>query len=314
MPRSFLAVPLWSGNQVSGSITLQDVDHEHAFTEADLRLLSTLAASTSVALESARLYSEMEAARAAAVRANESKSAFLANVSHELRTPLTSILGFTRIVQKRLDERISPHVPGDDGRAQRALKQVEENLNIVLGEGERLTTLINNVLDLEKIEAGQVEWHMERLSVADVIERGLQATAAIVEQVGLTLEREVSAGLPPINGDRDKLVQVVINLIANAVKFTATGKITCRAALVDGEIQMSIQDTGVGIAAADLETVFEKFKQVGDTLTDKPTGTGLGLPICKEIVEQHNGRIWAESVLGQGSTFTFALPAWRETA
>ncbi len=308
MPRSFLAVPLWSGNQVSGSITLQDVDHEHAFTEADLRLLSTLAASTSVALESARLYNEMEAARAAAVKANESKSAFLANVSHELRTPLTSILGFTRIVQKRLDERIFPHVAEDDGRAQRALKQVDENLNIVLGEGERLTTLINNVLDLEKIDAGQVEWRMEPLSVADVVERGLQATAALVEQAGLTLEQDVPTDLPLINGDKDKLVQVVINLIANAVKFTPTGKITCRATLVDGEVQVSIQDTGVGIAAVDLEAVFEKFKQVGDTLTEKPTGTGLGLPICKEIVERHDGRIWAASVLGQGSTFTFALP------
>ena len=147
-----------------------------------------------------------------------------------------------------------------------------------------------------------------RWSVADVIDHATAATASLFEQRGLRLIKDVEPGLAAVTGDRDRLIQVVINLISNAVKFTDTGSITCRAVRRGSEIVVSVIDTGLGIAPADQPKVFERFKQVGDTLTDKPKGTGLGLPICREIVEHHGGRIWVESEPGQGSTFSFSLP------
>jgi len=188
------------------------------------------------------------------------------------------------------------------------MQQVEENLKVVVSEGERLTKLIDDVLDLAKIEAGKLEWHMESVTIADVIDRATAATASLFEQKGLALVKDVAADLPTVTGDRDRLIQVVINLISNAVKFTETGSVTCRAVRRGSEIVVSVVDTGIGIAPADQPKVFERFKQVGDTLTDKPKGTGLGLPICKEIVEHHGGRVWVESDAGKGSTFSFALP------
>jgi CheY-like chemotaxis protein len=146
------------------------------------------------------------------------------------------------------------------------------------------------------------------VSVADVIERATAATASLFEAKKLQVVRNIDPDLPSITGDQDRLIQVVINLISNAVKFTDSGSIVCAARMGNGELVVSVKDSGIGIAPADQPKVFEKFKQVGDTLTDKPKGTGLGLPICKEIVEYHGGRIWVESAPGQGSTFLFTLP------
>jgi signal transduction histidine kinase len=188
------------------------------------------------------------------------------------------------------------------------VRQVTENLDIIVAEGERLTALINDVLDLAKIEAGKVIWHMQPLSIPDVVERATAATATLFERKGLKLIKEMEPDLPPIVGDRDRLIQVMINLISNAVKFSERGSVTCRVAQADGDILVSVIDTGVGIAEADRLRVFDRFTQVGDTLTDKPKGTGLGLPICKEIVEHHGGRIWVESEPGKGSNFSFTLP------
>ena len=218
------------------------------------------------------------------------------------------MLGFAKIIKRRLEERIFPLIQSDDRRVLQTLQQVGDNLNVVVSEGERLTRLIDDVLDLAKIEAGKLEWHMDQLSIGEVIEQATAATSSLFEQRGLRLVKEIAPDLPAITGDSNRLVQVVINLISNAVKFTDTGSVTCRAALRDGEIVVSVIDTGMGIAAADHPKVFERFKQVGDTLTDKPKGTGLGLPICREIVEHHQGRIWVESEIGRGSTFSFALP------
>jgi signal transduction histidine kinase len=303
-----LIVPLLSRGEVIGTMGLTTNQSDRDFTPAEIRLAETVAGQIAGAIENARLFTEMEQAKEAAEAANEAKSAFLANVSHELRTPLTSIVGFTNIIQKRLEERILPKVQAEDDKTLRAIKQVEENLQIVISEGQRLTALINNVLDLAKIEAGRMEWHMQPLQVAGVIERAMAATAVLFEHKSLELVKDVEDGLPEINGDRDRLVQVVINLISNAVKFTERGSVTCRARQVDSHILVSVIDTGAGIDEADRRRIFDKFMQGGDTLTDKPQGTGLGLPICKEIVEHHGGRIWVESEPGHGSTFSFTLP------
>jgi signal transduction histidine kinase/ligand-binding sensor domain-containing protein len=251
---------------------------------------------------------EAELRAQTAEAASEAKSVFLSNVSHELRTPLTSVVGFAKIVKKRLEEKIFPLVSANDGKTRHLIEQVSENLGIMVVEGERLTALINNVLDLAKIEAGKVEWHMTPVAVPEIIARAAAATTSLFESNGLLFNKQIDSNLPEIIGDQDKLIQVVINLISNAVKFTEKGSVSCRAERKGSEVVISVSDTGIGISAEDQPKVFEKFTQVGDTLTDKPRGTGLGLTICKEIVEHHGGRIWVESELGKGSTFSFALP------
>ncbi|MEO5358479.1 MAG: response regulator [Nitrospirae bacterium YQR-1] len=242
------------------------------------------------------------------------KTDFISTVSHELRTPLTSILGFTEIIQERLQEQIFPNLPGDSKKMQKSTKLINDNLNIIIGEGVRLTSLINDVLDIAKMEAGKVEWKKETISINDIIARASLATQSLFTKSGLKFEVNIQPDLPKIIGDADRLVQVVINLISNAVKFTTEGSVTCRAVQTNSEIIISITDTGVGIDEKDKETVFEKFKQVGDTLTDKPKGTGLGLPISKQIITHHQGRIWVESEYGKGSTFSFTLPVQAESS
>ncbi|HJW15579.1 MAG TPA: GAF domain-containing protein, partial [Flavisolibacter sp.] len=313
---SYLGVPIPVGEDIIGVLSVQSTEHENSFNENDLRLLSTIAASVGVALRNAKLFEEVkqakfeaEAASKVAEKANEAKSAFLSTVSHELRTPLTSVLGFTKIIRKRLEDKIFPALDRSDGKNEKTINQISENLNVVISEGERLTHLINDVLDLAKIEAGKMEWNFEKVSLPEVAERAILATSSLFEQKSLQLVKNIDNNLPEISGDRDKLIQVIINLISNAVKFTDSGSVTCNVYRKKDELVVSISDTGIGIAMDDYSAVFEQFKQVGgDTLTDKPKGTGLGLPICKEIVEHHGGRIWLESEVGKGSTFSFALP------
>jgi CheY-like chemotaxis protein len=181
-------------------------------------------------------------------------------------------------------------------------------LGVVISEGERLTNLINDVLDLAKIESGKMEWEMKPIFLQDVIQRAISSTSALFDQKNLNLEKIVPSDLPVISGDQDKLIQVMINLLSNAVKFTDKGKVTVDAYKDNGQIIVEIQDTGIGISEDDKHKVFEKFRQAGDTLTDKPKGTGLGLPICREIIERHGGIIWMNSEHGVGSTFFFSMP------
>ena len=296
--QSIIYMPLINKDQVLGIITIQSFA-KHAYTEHHLNVMRSLAWSTSIAIDNAaayrklneqeaenrRLFQEAEKARAIAEEADAAKSAFLSTVSHELRTPLTSVLGFAKIIKKRLEDRIFPLVPTGDRKIVQTIQQVQDNLAVVVSEGERLTKLIDDVLDLAKIEAGKLEWHMEPVSIEDIIERATAATSSLFDQKGLRLVKRVTPGLPAVTGDRDRLIQVVINLISNAVKFTDTGSVTCRAEERDGALVVSVTDTGMGIAPSDQPKVFERFKQVGDTLTDKPKGTGLGLPICREIVD-----------------------------
>ena len=241
------------------------------------------------------------------------KTEFLATVSHELRTPLTSVLGFASIIKEKLEEVIFPNLPKENSKLQKAWKKVGTNINIIVSEAERLTTLINEVLDIAKMEAGRVEWHVELTDPIEILERAIAATSSLLENSHLRLIEQFPPEFPQILADRDRLMQVVINLISNAVKFTERGTVTCRATIANSEggsdaLVVSIIDTGIGIALEDQSKVFERFKQVGDILTDKPKGTGLGLPICKQIVEYHGGQIWVESELGKGSTFCFSIP------
>ncbi|MBP0012319.1 MAG: response regulator [Roseofilum sp. SBFL] len=236
------------------------------------------------------------------------KTEFISTVSHELRTPLTSVLGFAKLIKKKLEEVLLPRVDVTEKKVERAVTQVSTNLDIIVSEGVRLTALINDVLDIAKMEAGKVDWKHQPVAITQVIERATVATTSLFSQNDIQLVVEVEENLPSILGDEDKLMQVVINLISNAVKFTDRGMVSCKAEKRGETVVVQVIDTGIGIQEEDLPKVFEKFKQVGDTLINKPKGTGLGLPICKEIIEHHGGHIWVESEVGVGSTFAFWLP------
>jgi PAS domain S-box-containing protein len=229
------------------------------------------------------------------------KDSFLSTVSHELRTPLTSIKSFSEILLS-YDE---------DKETQR------EFLSIINEESDRLTRLINDFLDLSKIEAGRVQWETVELSLPEVIQTAINATQALTIQMNLKVDADLDHDLPTVRCDKDRLVQVVTNLLSNAIKFTPEGgMIHVKAQTLNGSesegdsdrVMVSVSDNGIGIAPENHKGIFEKFKQVGDTLTGKPKGTGLGLPICKEILEHYGGKIWVEGELGKGSTFFFTLP------
>ncbi len=249
---------------------------------------------------------ELQAAYQKLQELDHLKDSFLSTVSHELRTPLTSIKSFSEILLS-YDE---------DKETQR------EFLNIINEESNRLTRLINDFLDLAKIEAGRMQWETAELSLPEVIQTALNATQALTTKTNLKVNTNLAPDLPTVLGDKDRLVQVVTNLLSNAIKFTPEGgKIQVKAQVRNGRkpsgepdmITVSVSDSGIGIAPKDHESIFEKFKQVGDTLSGKPKGTGLGLPICKEIVEHYGGRLWVESELGKGSTFFFTLPITPKT-
>ncbi|HIJ80307.1 MAG TPA: response regulator [Desulfuromonadales bacterium] len=246
------------------------------------------------------------------------KEDFLSTVSHELRTPLTSVLGFTKVIRKKLDEVVFPQLASGDSRTDRTVQQISDNIGVIISEGERLTTLINDVLDLSKMEAGKIEWRPEHADIPEILEQAIAATTSLYEAKGIAIIKDIADDLVSISCDRDRIIQVVINLLSNALKFTDSGSVTvmarrkpddeCPAENGQGYIKVAITDTGIGISDEDCKNVFEKFKQVGDTLTARPKGTGLGLPICKHIVENHGGKIWVESRVGTGSTFAFILP------
>lgn len=236
------------------------------------------------------------------------KTEFLSIVSHELRSPLALVLGFARIIDKRFKDVIFPHVKTDDIKVQRSLSEVPQDLGTIISEGERLTRLIDDLLDIAKIEAGKVEWDMETISMDKIIKQSIAVTRSSFKQNKLGMIEDIEGALPLVIGDKDRLKQVVINLISNAIKFTDRGSVTCSVRKLENEIMISVIDTGIGIAEIDQGKVFEKFKQAGNKHTGKPNGTGLGLSICKQIVEHHGGRIWVDSKPGKGSNFSFTLP------
>ena len=236
------------------------------------------------------------------------KTDFISTVSHELRTPITSMLGFASIIEEKLIESVFPLLPTEEPKTQKNIRRIKNNLNIIVTEAERLTSLINDVLDIAKMEARKMEWNMQPAVIEEIVNQAIASVSSLYEAKGLQLIKDVPSELPIVVCDCDRIVQVLINLLSNAVKFTDEGRITCQAQIQDETLQIDIIDTGMGIASEEQQTVFDKFKQLGETLTDKPKGTGLGLPICKQIIEHHGGNIWVKSELGKGSTFSFTLP------
>jgi len=249
---------------------------------------------------------DLTTARRQAEAADREKSAVLSMGSHELRTPLTSILGFARLIKRKLTQ-VTCAVDESE-TVQKTIDQTSTNIDIITSEGARLLTLINDFLDLAKIESGRVEWDMEPLSIAALIEQSTTITGSLFKAKSLELHVDVAEELPPVVGDRDRLIQVMVNLISNAIKYTETGSITCRARRDDAGVTVSVRDTGVGVAPEDYERIFQRFMQSSKQSANAPKGTGLGLPLCKEIIEHHGGRIWVESTPGEGSTFSFTLP------
>lgn len=239
------------------------------------------------------------------------KTDFTATVSHELRTPLTSVLGFAKVTRNKLDGVLLPLIPlgdGKDKKIERAIEQVRGNLDVIVSEGERLTALINDVLDISKMEAGRMEWKRDPVDVRRLVERALEATRGLFASGKVAIRHTLDEQLGELVGDHDRLMQVLINLVSNAAKFTGQGEVHVVARAHGPYVEVSVTDTGPGIDPSEHEAIFQKFKQGGDTLTAKPQGTGLGLPICRQIVTAHHGTIHVESRLGAGATFTVRLP------
>jgi signal transduction histidine kinase len=247
-----------------------------------------------IAIENVRLFTEIQEKSRQLEIASQHKSQFLANMSHELRTPLNAIIGYTEMMADGLYGDVSE-------KAQGVLERVQAN-------GRHLLGLINDVLDLSKIEAGQLVLAMEEYSVADMVATVLSATESLARAKGLKLGSDMPAGLPTGTGDARRLTQVLLNLVGNAIKFTDLGSIEVRAAQADGRFELSVVDTGFGIAPEDQAKIFEEFQQVDNTSTRKKGGTGLGLAISRRIVELHGGRITVESDVGKGSTFKVTVP------
>ncbi|RME79082.1 MAG: histidine kinase [Chloroflexi bacterium] len=239
---------------------------------------------------------ELRAANERLQELDHLKDEFISTVTHELRTPLTAIRAFAEILEDNPD--LDP-----DRR--------HHFVSIILKESERLTRLINQVLNLSKIESGKMEWQPAPINLVEVIHEAIHTIGeAMFREKNITLELDLPASVPPVIADRDGIIQVLLNLLSNAIKFCSpqAGWIKVSLRHRDHYLRVEVSDNGPGIKPEDREIIFEKFRQVGDTLTDKPQGTGLGLPICRHIITHFNGRIWVESVPGQGATFIFVLP------
>ena len=320
--QSYAVIPLLTEKDAIGVIVVEYFMPQQTFSKERVNSLIAVANTTALAIEHSLLYRnleervrerthQLEIANQRLKELDQLKSDFLSTVSHELRTPLTSVLGFARIISKRFHKTFLPNLDQSQKKVQRDTGRMEEEIEIIIQEGERLTRLINELLDLAKIESGRFEWKMKELSLHEIVQSGIHAASSLFEQKGLEVQINTYGDDFQVQGDQDKLIQVVTNLLSNAIKFTDEGGITCELHRTEQEILVKIIDTGIGIAPEDLDKVFEKFKQVGDTMTDRPKGTGLGLPICKEIIEHHGGQVWVESELGQGSTFSFTLPVFQ---
>ena len=294
--RSEMIIPMIVAEKFIGIFDVKAEDPER-FSEADFSTYTTLASQTAVALQNAQLYEEQLATVERLRELDHLKSSFLANMSHELRTPLNSISGFTQVMLEGLD--------GD------LTQEMEEDLGLIDKNANHLLNLINEVLDMAKIEAGRLSVSVEPTNLCEIVSDVVKSTAGLARENNLTMKLENN--LDPeqiIVIDGMRVQQVMINLIGNSMKFTKEGGIKVRAEQVDETIRITVKDTGIGIPPEQLENIFEAFSQVDTSTTRKVGGTGLGLPISRRFVEMHNGRLWAESsgIFGEGSRFIMELP------
>ena len=292
--RSHLIVPMLRGAGAVGAILVARAE-TGPYAQSQIDLLQTFADQAVIAIENVRLFKELEVANRELAAASEHKSEFLANMSHELRTPLNAIIGFSEVLAEKMFGELN--------------EKQEEYSKDIHASGQHLLSLINDILDLSKIEAGRMELELTDFDLPTAIENALMLVRERAGRRSLTLHKSVDAGVGQLRADERKIRQVVLNLLSNAIKFTPEGgRIEVAAVSKDGSVEVSISDNGVGIAPVDQERVFEEFRQVG-TAEKKAEGTGLGLTLCRKFVELHGGRIWVKSQLGAGSTFTFTIPA-----
>jgi signal transduction histidine kinase/HAMP domain-containing protein len=291
--RALLAVPLVREHSLVGGLAVCRKT-PGAFAPETVDLVQTLANQSVLAIENAELFEEIERKGHELAAASRHKSEFLANMSHELRTPLNAVLGYAELIQDGIYGEVPAKIQG-------VLERIQQN-------GRHLLGLINDVLDLSKIEAGQLTLAPVEYSVRELVLDVVSATEALAAEKQLALEVDAPADLPRGRGDERRLTQVLMNLVSNAIKFTDAGSVSIRATVEGGSVLVEVSDTGIGIAAADRQRIFEEFQQVDSSSTRKKGSTGLGLAIARRIVELHGGRIWVESTPGQGSTFAFTLP------
>jgi signal transduction histidine kinase len=294
--RALLAVPLVREDQLLGGLTvLRKIPG--AFANETVELLQTFATQSALAIQNARLFRELADKSSELQAASQHKSEFLANMSHELRTPLNAVIGFSEVLSERMF--------GDLNEKQ------DEYLKDIHASGQHLLSLINDILDLSKIEAGKMDVEPADFDVRMAIDNALMLVRERAARKSIEVQATVDERLGQIHGDERKIRQVLLNLLSNAIKFTpAGGRIEVLAKPVNGSLEVSVTDTGVGIAPEDQETVFEEFRQVG-TADKKVEGTGLGLALSRKFIQLHGGRMWVKSEVGAGSTFTFTIPARR---
>jgi GAF domain-containing protein len=292
--RSLVAVPLLREEQIMGGLTIFRRT-PGSFPPEVVHLLQTFATQSVLAIQNARLFREIEDKSRQIEAANRHKSEFLANMSHELRTPLNAIIGFSEVLQEKLFGELNE-------------KQAEYTDDI-LTSGRHLLSLINEILDLSKVEAGRMELELATFDLPLAIDNARTFVRERATKHGITLDVDVDDRLGDYVGDERKIKQILLNLLSNAVKFTPEGgRIGINARQTDGSVEISVSDTGIGIAPEDQPKIFEEFRQVGSDYAHKVEGTGLGLTLAKKFVELHGGKIWVTSELGKGSTFTFTLP------